>query len=80
MVFCSKVFQIDEVIVFDEDTPSQLIHRIKPDVLMKGGDYSKNDIVGADFVESYGGTVRIIDLLKGQSSSRLISLQNNEDK
>ncbi|MCH7859336.1 MAG: D-glycero-beta-D-manno-heptose-7-phosphate kinase [Candidatus Marinimicrobia bacterium] len=63
---------VDRVILFDEDTPLELIMALRPDILAKGGDYSKNDIVGASEVEGYGGKVAIIPLVEGQSTSRLI--------
>ncbi|HEX9893819.1 MAG TPA: D-glycero-beta-D-manno-heptose 1-phosphate adenylyltransferase [Gemmatimonadales bacterium] len=63
---------VDKVVLFDEDTPLALIEAVHPDVLVKGGDYSRSTIVGADFVESYGGTVRVIDLVPGHSSTALV--------
>jgi rfaE bifunctional protein nucleotidyltransferase chain/domain len=62
----------DAVIIFEQDTPEELIHAIKPDVLIKGGDWKKEDIVGSAFVESYGGVVRTIPFLKGFSTSSII--------
>lgn len=63
---------VDAVIIFEEDTPEQLIQMIKPDVLCKGGDWSVENIVGGDFVKSYGGQVVSIPFVKGYSSSSLI--------
>lgn len=63
---------VDVVITFDEDTPMELIEAIRPDVLVKGADYSKREVVGADVVESYGGRVELIDLLEGRSTTRSI--------
>jgi len=63
---------VDAVCLFNEDTPKELIQAIKPDVLVKGGDYTKDKIVGADFVESYGGSVEIIPFVQGYSTSSLI--------
>lgn len=65
---------VDHVVLFGEDTPERLIQQLKPDVLVKGADYRKSEIVGAGFVESYGGKVRRIRLVKGRSSSRLMTL------
>jgi rfaE bifunctional protein nucleotidyltransferase chain/domain len=62
---------VDEVIIFDEPTPEALIRRIRPDVLVKGGDWTVDKIVGADFVQSYGGKVVSLELLAGYSSSQL---------
>ena len=63
---------IDYLVRFDEDTPENLIQSIKPDVLVKGEDYSKSQIVGADFVESYGGCVALAPLINGRSTSSVI--------
>ncbi len=63
---------VDEVLIFDEPTPENLIKSIKPDVLVKGGDWKTNEIIGADFVESYGGKVYSLPLKEGFSSSNLI--------
>lgn len=62
----------DAIVVFEEDTPEKLIHAIKPDVLVKGGDWQKSDIVGANFVESYGGTVTTIPYLQGFSTTGIL--------
>ena len=63
---------VDAVCLFNEDTPLELIRAIKPDVLVKGGDYSISQIVGADDVIRNGGEVRIVPLVKGYSTSALI--------
>jgi D-glycero-beta-D-manno-heptose 1-phosphate adenylyltransferase len=63
---------VDAVCLFDEPTPLELIQAIKPDVLIKGGDYTIDNIVGADFVMSYGGTVTTIPFVQGYSTSSLI--------
>jgi D-beta-D-heptose 7-phosphate kinase/D-beta-D-heptose 1-phosphate adenosyltransferase len=64
---------VDAVVFFDEDTPLELIQAVKPDVLCKGGDYAvKENVVGWDVVESYGGRVALIDLLAGRSTSKVI--------
>ncbi len=63
---------VDYVTIFSEETPANLIHEIKPDVLVKGGDYSLNEIVGRDYVHSYGGKVVTVNLVKGKSTSNLI--------
>lgn len=64
---------VDAVICFDEETPEMLIKQVIPDVLVKGGDYQLHEIVGADFVQQNGGQVVIIDLVKGFSTSTIIS-------
>ncbi len=63
---------VDEVRIFDEPTPEELIREIKPDVLVKGGDWKKNEIIGADFVERNGGTVFSLALKDGYSSSKIV--------
>ena len=63
---------VDAVVVFSEDTPLQLIRRLRPDVLVKGGDYTRDTIVGADDVESWGGRVVIVPLVPGQSTTSII--------
>ena len=62
----------DAVTLFDEDTPETLIRLLRPDVLVKGGDYTIDKIVGADFVQSYGGTVEIIPFVQGYSTTSII--------
>ena len=64
---------VNLVIPFSEDTPYLLIELISPYILVKGGDYLKQEIVGADLVEKKGGTVKVIPFLKGYSSSELIN-------
>ncbi len=63
---------VDYVVIFGEDTPDKLIREVSPDVLVKGADYRLSEIVGADFVKSYGGSVRRVSLTKGRSTSRLV--------
>ena len=67
---------VDCVIIFNELTPLKVIKKIKPDFLVKGGDYNENDIVGSDFVKAYGGQVEIIKFLDGYSSSNYIDNLN----
>ncbi|MEO8880937.1 MAG: D-glycero-beta-D-manno-heptose 1-phosphate adenylyltransferase [Gemmatimonadaceae bacterium] len=63
---------VDAVTVFDEDTPLELIEAIRPDVLVKGGDYSPDTIVGRTEVESWGGSVHVVPLTAGHSTTRII--------
>ena len=63
---------VDCVVLFDEDTPLALIQALSPDVLVKGADYALDQIVGAAFVQSYGGRVETIDQLPGRSTSSLV--------
>ncbi len=64
---------VDLVVVFEEDTPEDLIARIKPTVLVKGGDYTREQVVGADLVESLGGQVILVDLVPGHSTSAMVA-------
>ena len=68
---------VDMVIVFEEDTPLHLIQNIVPDVLVKGGDYQKEDIVGGPFVVENGGSIEVIDFLEGYSSSSIVDKMEN---
>jgi D-glycero-beta-D-manno-heptose 1-phosphate adenylyltransferase len=63
---------VDAVCFFDEDTPAEIIAKIKPDVLVKGGDYSLDTIVGAKEIIAGGGSVEIIPFVQGYSTSALI--------
>jgi len=69
---------VDLVIVFEEDTPERLIKEIKPDILVKGGDWKIENIVGADFVMSYGGKVYTIDFVYDTSTTKIIEKVKNE--
>ena len=64
---------VDAVILFTEDTPLNLITAIKPDFLVKGGDYTPDKIVGADVVKNNGGSVQVISFVTGFSSSSIIN-------
>ena len=64
---------IDSVILFDELTPEKLINAILPDILVKGDDYSIQNIIGADVVIKHGGKVETIPLVKGYSTSEIIN-------
>ncbi|PWC43590.1 D-glycero-beta-D-manno-heptose-7-phosphate kinase [Azospirillum sp. TSO22-1] len=63
---------VDLVVVFGEDTPEQLIKALRPDVLVKGADYTVETVVGAGFVQSYGGKVVLANLVAGQSTTNTI--------
>jgi len=68
---------VDGVILFDEETPMELIKSVRPDVLVKGGDYKISTIVGADFVKQNGGNVIVIPFLEGHSSTNYINKISN---
>jgi D-beta-D-heptose 7-phosphate kinase/D-beta-D-heptose 1-phosphate adenosyltransferase len=63
---------VDYVVMFSADTPAELIRRVRPDILVKGADYEISEIIGADFVRSYGGQVRRIRLTPGRSTTRIL--------
>lgn len=63
---------VDYVVIFGQDTPDSIIEKIRPDVLVKGGDWKVRDIAGSAFVKSYGGSVRSIPFVKGYSTTSLI--------
>ena len=63
---------VDAVVIFEEDTPEKLIKATHPDVLVKGGDYTIETIVGADFVLSYGGIVKTIPLVENFSTTKIL--------
>jgi D-beta-D-heptose 7-phosphate kinase/D-beta-D-heptose 1-phosphate adenosyltransferase len=64
---------VDIVVVFDEDTPLDLIASLKPDLLVKGADYAEDEVVGAAEVKAYGGEVYLVPLVDGQSTTTTIS-------
>jgi D-beta-D-heptose 7-phosphate kinase/D-beta-D-heptose 1-phosphate adenosyltransferase len=63
---------VDYLTVFDESTPLELIRAARPDVLVKGADYRRDQVVGGDFVESYGGRVHLAALRPGTSTTGLL--------
>ncbi len=63
---------VEAVIIFEEDTPEKLIEALRPDVLVKGGDYTEDQIAGAAFVRSYGGEVALLPYIPGYSTTSLI--------
>ncbi len=68
---------VNHVIIFEDLTPQKLIHIMSPDVLVKGGDYKKNEIVGAEHVISSGGVVKIVPLTPGFSTTAIIEKSSN---
>lgn len=75
----SALCDVDYVTIFNEETPLKLIKLLGPDVLIKGGDWKKEEIVGADFVKSYGARVVTVPYLKGYSTTELLG-KIREDK
>ena len=71
---------VDLVVLFSEDTPLKLINHIQPNILVKGGDYIKENIVGAKEVEKTGGSVEIINFVDGYSTTSLVTKIQNLSK
>lgn len=63
---------VDMVTIFDEDTPRELVAELQPDVLVKGGDYTEDDVAGAGAVRARGGRVEVVPLAPGFSTSALV--------
>jgi D-beta-D-heptose 7-phosphate kinase/D-beta-D-heptose 1-phosphate adenosyltransferase len=63
---------VDYLVLFDEPDPLDLLHALRPDVLVKGNDYRESEVVGADFLRSYGGQVRLVPVRPGISTSRIV--------
>ncbi len=76
----SRLEAVDVVVIFDDDTPIELLKRVKPDLLIKGGDYRIDQVVGRELVESFGGKVYVAPLVKGLSSTNLITKIQNEKR
>jgi len=64
---------VDLVVVFEQDTPQQLIERVRPKVLVKGADYTREQVVGGDFVEANGGEIVLVDIVPGHSTTSIVS-------
>lgn len=63
---------VDLTVIFTDDTPATLIEKVRPDILVKGGDWKIEDIVGAPFVQSYGGKVMSLQFIDGRSTTKII--------
>ena len=70
---------VDAVTVFDEDTPLEVIRALLPDVLVKGGDYDLDGIVGRELVEETGGEVRVLPFLEGYSTTEILEGSRNTE-
>jgi rfaE bifunctional protein nucleotidyltransferase chain/domain len=68
---------VDSVVIFDEDTPYNIIKHLMPEILVKGGDWEKDDIVGSDLVEGSGGVVKRIPYVSGYSTTEIIEKIRN---
>ena len=78
MEILSALGFVDYVVLFDEDTPYELIKTIQPDILVKGGDYTIENVVGRDVVEARGGRVELIQFVEGKSTSNIINKINTQ--
>ncbi len=67
-----ELSSVDWVVSYSEETPETLLTEIRPDVLVKGGDYAPHEVVGADLVQGYGGEVRVVGLVEGCSTTQLV--------
>ena len=77
IIMLSALSFVDYIILFEEDTPWELINTIKPSILVKGSDYQKEEIVGYDILQEYGGEVRTIELTEGFSTTNFIKKIQN---
>ncbi len=78
MEILSALSFVDYVVMFDEDTPYELIKKIQPDVLVKGGDYKPDEVVGKDIVEARGGRLELISFVEGKSTTNIINKINQK--
>ncbi|WP_408734988.1 D-glycero-beta-D-manno-heptose 1-phosphate adenylyltransferase [Asaia prunellae] len=63
---------VDLVVIFDEDTPYETINALRPDILVKGADYTEDQVIGGDIVKAYGGRVVLADLVSGRSTTSIV--------
>lgn len=68
----SELESVDYLVVFEQDTPIELIEQVRPDVLVKGADYTREQVVGHEIVERYGGQIVLVDLVEGRSTTNII--------
>ena len=74
-----KLGYVDAVTIFSEKTPNNLIHNLSPDLIVKGGDYKVEEVVGGDHVQSYGGKVVILPYVPGYSTTNIIKKSQGKD-
>ncbi len=79
MAVLAALEAVDWVVAFDTDTPEPLLESIKPDVLVKGGDYSVDQVVGHEFVKSYGGEVKVLDFIDDISTTKIVERIREKD-
>lgn len=78
MAVISSLKSVDWVVCFDGDTPEDLLREIKPDIIVKGGDYTVDEVVGADIVKAYGGEIKVLSLQQGVSTTNIIDSIKNK--
>jgi len=71
---------VDFVTSFADDTPLAVIKRLEPDILVKGADWKKDEVAGKDVVESYGGTIALVQYLKGYSTTAMLAAVSRRGK
>ena len=79
-IVLSAIKSVDYVVIFKEDTPYDIIKQIKPDILVKGGDWPEDEIVGHDIVKANGGIVKSLSFHPGNSSTSIIEKMKNNGK
>jgi D-beta-D-heptose 7-phosphate kinase/D-beta-D-heptose 1-phosphate adenosyltransferase len=77
-VMVAALAVVAHVLVFDDPTPQKLIEAIRPNVLVKGGSYTQDEVVGADFVRSYGGEVHLATMVEGISTTQILAAMRQE--
>lgn len=80
MTILKSLMYVDYVLFFSELTPENLIRTIEPDILVKGGDYTEEQVVGADIVKSYGGKVKVLSHVPGKSTTNIVNKINQQDE
>lgn len=80
MAMLAEMEFIDYIVLFEEDTPLKLIEAVRPDILVKGGDYNPDNIVGADFVRANGGSVEVIPFVEGKSTTNIINAMKKAEE
>lgn len=68
----SALKSVDAIVIFEDDTPLELIRAVRPDTLVKGGDYTESEVVGGDLVRSYGGRIVLADVIPGRSTTAIV--------
>jgi D-beta-D-heptose 7-phosphate kinase/D-beta-D-heptose 1-phosphate adenosyltransferase len=79
-IVLASLSMVDMVVVFSEDTPAPLLGLLQPDVLIKGGDYTIDEVVGGDLVRAYGGEVKLASVVPGYSSSKVIDKISDRER